>query len=102
MSQSGHFCPKTPHFSPFARRSPPMAGIRKTVCPVTREEIRQHAVPLPVKLGETLTFDAEVKEFSTGSLGWNLSEKKDVQLNGKTVRVQVGLNVTIIGSKEAA
>ena len=77
-----------------------MAGFKKTVCPVTRREFRQHAVALPVQIGE-LTLQADVKEFSTNSLGWNLSEKKDVQLNGKKVHCQIGLNVTIIGSKEA-
>jgi hypothetical protein len=71
----------------------------KTVCAVTRDEFRQHAQDLPVQI-DGIKLDAAVKEFSTGSLGWNLSEKSDIQLNGKTVRVQVGLNVTIIGSNK--
>ena len=78
----------------------------KTACAVTREEFAQHAKPLPVQLDgievKGIGLTAEVKQFSTGSLGWSISEKRDMQLNGKTVRVQVGLNVTIIGSKEAA
>ena len=87
----------------------------KTACAVTREEFSQHAKPLPVQFdvalpppsngqppGHGLSLTADVKHFSTGSLGWSISEKRDIRLNGKTVRVQVGLNVTIIGSKEAA
>ena len=73
----------------------------KTACAVTRDEFAANAKPLPVQL-DGIKLDAEVKQFSTGSLGWSISEKRDIQLNGKTVRVQVGLNVTIIGSKEAA
>jgi hypothetical protein len=72
----------------------------KTQCAVTRSEFRQHAQDLPMQLGDLKDLSAGVKEFSTGSLGWNLSEKRDLQLNGHTVKVQIGLNVTIIGSKE--
>ena len=45
---------------------------------------------------------ASVKEFSTGSLGWNLTGKMQVTLGGKTVMAQVGLNMTVIGSKDLA
>ncbi|HKB39774.1 MAG TPA: hypothetical protein VKD72_25280, partial [Gemmataceae bacterium] len=41
-----------------------------------------------------------VKEFSTGSLGWYLNGKTVVEINGVRVPVQIGLNLTIIGSKE--
>ena len=43
---------------------------------------------------------AAAKEFSTGSLGWNISQKMDVLVNGQPQKVQVGLNLTIVGSKE--
>ena len=72
-----------------------------TVCPITRSEFAEHAKDLPVQIdGVKLT--AEVKQFSTGSLGWNINAKDSIELNGKKVKVQIGLNVTIIGSKEAA
>ena len=43
---------------------------------------------------------AAVKEFSTGSLGWNINDKLQLEVDGKPVTVQVGLNLTIIGSKD--
>ena len=43
---------------------------------------------------------AEVKEFSTGSLGWYLNGKTTVEINGTPVAEQIGLNLTIVGSKE--
>ena len=72
-----------------------------TVCPITRAEFVEHAKDLPVQIdGVKLT--AEVKEFSTRSLGWSISQKDTITLNGKKVKVQIGLNVTIVGSKELA
>ncbi len=72
---------------------------KKSTCPISRDEFRQHAKPLPVRIGEK-EFQGVVKEFSTGSLGWNVNEKLTVEINGKLVTVQVGLNLTVVGSKE--
>jgi hypothetical protein len=71
----------------------------KTVCPVTREEFKQHAKPLQIVIGDR-TFHAGPREFSTGSLGWNVSEKMYVEINGHQVALQVGLNITVVGSKD--
>jgi hypothetical protein len=66
---------------------------------LTRAEFRAGAKPISVVInGKELT--ALVKEFSTGSLGWNINEKLAVDVGGKSVMVQVGLNLTIIGSKD--
>ena len=43
---------------------------------------------------------AEVKEFSTGSLGWYLNGKANIQVGDKSVSVQIGMNLTIVGSKK--
>lgn len=44
---------------------------------------------------------ATVKEFSTGSVGWNITGKVTVRLpNGVLVRCQVTGNVVVIGSKD--
>lgn len=44
---------------------------------------------------------ANVKEFSTGSVGWNITGKVNVRLpNGVLVRCQVTGNVVVIGSKD--
>ncbi|MGE4160031.1 MAG: hypothetical protein AB7F75_13145 [Planctomycetota bacterium] len=71
----------------------------KTVCPLTRDEFRADVKPLKLEIcGQTVM--ATPKEFSTGSLGWNITGKVLVEIGGKTVQVQVGANLTVIGSKE--
>ncbi len=72
---------------------------KKTSCPVTRDQFRAHAKPIDITIkGQNLR--VPVKYFSTGSLGWYLNNKMDVDLGGTSVSVQIGLNMTIIGSKE--
>lgn len=72
---------------------------KKTTCAVTRKQFRDKAKPVKVII-DGKECDAEVKEFSTGSLGWYLNTKVSVQIDGTSVPVQVGLNLTIVGSKE--
>ncbi|MBI3925138.1 MAG: hypothetical protein HY319_06325 [Armatimonadetes bacterium] len=68
--------------------------------PVTREEFSQTALPVKVVIdGQEVT--ADVKEFSTGSFGWYLNSKVNVKIGDKSVPVQVGMNLIIIGSKDA-
>lgn len=71
----------------------------KTSCSITRAEFHQHAKAVPIKIGEALLL-ADVKEFSTGSLGWYLNGKTTIEIGGKPVTVQIGMNLTIVGSKE--
>ena len=76
-----------------------MAKSSKSSLPITRDQFRTSAKPIPVVInGKELV--ALAKEFSTGSLGWNINEKLQVEVAGHLVMVQVGLNLTIIGSKE--
>jgi hypothetical protein len=44
---------------------------------------------------------AEVKEFATGSFGWYLNGKTVASIDGKAVSVQIGMNLTVVGSKDA-
>jgi hypothetical protein len=71
----------------------------KTSCPVSRAEFHDHAKAVEINIGGT-TMLADVKEFSTGSLGWYLNGKTIVKVGDKPVTVQIGLNMTIVGSKE--
>ncbi len=73
---------------------------KKTECPISREQFREHAKPVTVKIagGEERLMDN--KEFSTGSLGWGLNDKGVMTIDGKPCKVQISINVTIIGSKE--
>jgi hypothetical protein len=68
-------------------------------CPVTRAEFRESAQPVKVEING-IPMMAEVKEFSTGSLGWYLNGKTMIDVGGKQVSVQIGMNLTIVGSKE--
>lgn len=72
---------------------------KKTTCPITRAQFRENAKALVIKIGDD-ELEAEVKEFSTGSLGWYVNGKTKVDIGGVRVPVQIGLNLTIVGSKE--
>ncbi len=72
---------------------------KKSICPITRAEFRDKAKPITVVINN-VPLQAEVKEFSTGSLGWYLNGKMSIDVDGKLVSVQIGMNLTIIGSKE--
>jgi hypothetical protein len=71
----------------------------KTSCPITRADFRAKAKPVSVVINND-TMLAQVKEFSTGSLGWYLNGKMNIDVGGTPVTVQIGLNLTIVGSKE--
>lgn len=72
---------------------------KKSTCPITREQFRESAKAVTVKINE-IPLLAEVKEFATGSLGWYLNGKTTIEIGGVPVAVQIGLNLTIVGSKE--
>ncbi len=71
----------------------------KTTCPVTRSQFRTKAKPVTVVING-IPLIAEVKEFSTGSLGWYLNGKTAIDVDGTPVSVQIGMNLTVVGSKE--
>ena len=71
----------------------------KSTCPVTRVEFVNDAKPVEVIING-IPMTAEVKEFSTGSLGWYLNGKANIKVGEKSVSVQIGMNLTIVGSKE--
>ena len=72
---------------------------KKTICSISRADFRAHAKAVSVIINQVPLL-AEVKEFSTGSLGWYLNGKTTIEIDGKPVPVQIGLNLTIVGSKE--
>ena len=71
----------------------------KTNCQITREQFAEGAKPLAVTINN-IPMLADPKEFSTGSLGWYLNGKTVAEVNGIAVTVQVGINLTIVGSKD--
>jgi hypothetical protein len=74
----------------------------KTTCPITHRQFREHAKPIEVVINHGPPLHAAVKEFSTGSLGWYLNGKMTITIDGKPVSVQIGLNLTIAGSKDVS
>jgi len=72
---------------------------KKTNCPITRAEFRTKAKPVTVTINN-VPLQAEVKEFSTGSLGWYLNGKTTIDVGGTLVSVQIGMNLTVVGSKD--
>ncbi len=76
-----------------------MAKKPKTVCPIQRADFDRQAKPLAVKIGDQ-EFQVPVKKFSTGSFGWYLNAKTKIDVGGTPVDVQIGLNLTVVGSKD--
>jgi hypothetical protein len=72
----------------------------KTSCPVSLTHFLEKAEPMKVVInGQEML--AEVKQFSTGSFGWYMNGKTVVSIDGKAVSVQIGMNLTVVGSKDA-
>ena len=73
----------------------------KSPVPVSLTQFLEKAEPLKVVInGQEML--AEVKSFSTGSFGWYINGKTTVTVDGKPLSVQIGMNMTVVGSKEAA
>lgn len=69
-------------------------------CPINRDEFSAKAVPVTLIIGGN-EYIAEVKEFATGSFGWYYGGKASMKVGEKTLHVQVGCNLTVVGSKES-
>ncbi len=65
---------------------------------MTREQFGQSAKALRVLIDELPIF-AVPKRFSTGSVGWNANGKTQIVVNGEPLEIQVGINLTVIGTK---
>ncbi len=78
-------------------------GDRKTVCPVSREQFKRAPVVVVQFVVDGVVVasqSATPREFSTKSLGWYTGDKISVPVDGVPVKVQVGVNLTAVGSKE--
>ena len=72
----------------------------KSPCPVTKTQFLDKAESVKITIGNQEII-ADKREFSTGSFGWYYNVKTTVTVDGKPLSVQVGLNLTVVGSKEA-
>lgn len=75
-----------------------MPAVKKP-CPINRNQFRAGAKSIKVTIDGT-DYIAEPKEFSTGSLGYYVNGKQNVTINGVRCQAQVGINLTLTGSKE--
>jgi hypothetical protein len=72
----------------------------KSPCPLSKTQFIEKAEPVKVVInGQELL--ADKREFSTGSFGWYYNGKINITVDGKPLSIQVGLNLTVVGSKEA-
>ena len=72
----------------------------KSPCPLSKTQFIDKAEPVKVVInGQELI--ADKREFSTGSFGWYHNGKISITVDGKPLSVQVGINLTVVGSKEA-
>lgn len=79
--------------------------VKKKVCPITREQFRDNAKPTKIIISHdgkeaTLVAAPRPDGFSSGSEGWYAGEKVTLEIDGVPVQCQVGVNITVIGSKE--
>ena len=78
---------------------------KATVCPITRETFLDKAKPVLIKIvydGQEQSIVLGRKEFSTGSFGWTAGgEKATFVIGDEAVKVQLGINLTVVNSKEA-
>jgi hypothetical protein len=72
----------------------------KSPCPIDRTEFLKHATPVTFEIAGT-PVTADPREFSTGSFGWYFTGKVSIVVNGTKLPVQVGCNLTVVGSKDA-
>ena len=72
----------------------------KSPCPLSKTQFLEKAEPVKVTIG-TSELIADKREFSTGSFGWYYNGKTTITVDGKPVSVQIGMNLTVVGSKEA-
>lgn len=68
--------------------------------PISLSTFTAKAEPLKVTING-VEMSAEPKAFSTGSFGWNINGKTTIVVDGRSLPVQIGLNLTVVGSKDA-
>ena len=73
----------------------------KSPCPITKTQFLEKAEPVKIIIGNSELI-ADKREFSTGSFGWYVNQKATITVDGKALSVQVGSNLIVVGSKEAA
>jgi len=74
----------------------PDAGPKKP--DISKNDFLKAASPLAIDIGGVKLI-GQVKEFESGSYGWYAGDRVTMDIGGKAVRVQVGINMTVVYSK---
>lgn len=78
-----------------------MAKPEKTECSIDLQTFQEKATTIKATInGKDILIP--VKVFATGSFGWYLNEKVLVEIDGQMHSVQIGANLIVVGSKDAA
>jgi len=77
-----------------------VARMAKSACPVSKTQFLEKAEAVKIVIGNS-ELVADKREFSTGSFGWYYNGKITITVDGKPLSVQCGINLTVVGSKEA-
>lgn len=72
----------------------------KKSCPIKKSVFLSVAEPLTVEIAGQ-SFQIAPRSFTSGSVGYYATGKVNVMVDGKLVPLQLGLNLTVIGSKDA-
>jgi hypothetical protein len=70
----------------------------KKLAPLSKSAFLEQAKEFSLVIGDK-TLTVKPREFSTGSFGWFLSGKASITVGETEVPCQIGMNVTVIGSK---
>lgn len=80
------------------------AKFSKTEFPMDKErylELAPKTITLTCQEHPGVSIVLNLREFSTGSVGYNGNGKLDIEVDGIDVKHQIGFNLTACGSKEA-
>lgn len=76
----------------------------KKECPVSLAQFLEEAENIILTFehkGQKVTLVASPKEFSSKSFGWGCNEKTTIMLGKEAVKIQAGINMTVVNSSEA-
>jgi hypothetical protein len=83
-------------------RSPKMVNDKQKKtppAPISLERFTEKAKALTVVVNGVPMAAIPKTPFSTGSFGWNTAQRGTIEVDGVYLPVQIGLNITVIGSK---
>jgi hypothetical protein len=74
-----------------------------TKCPISFKQFQDHAKPVVLEVaGQKVVLSPKPDRAETKSFGYFAGEKIVIDIDGIPVKVQLGINATVIGSKDAA